>query len=60
MRVDAPAFAAKNLAAAKSPRMVVKIEYSAVSLYLSSHADITGIPATHIAACQMVVFWPWP
>ena len=51
MRVDAPAFAAKNLAAAKSPRMVVKIEYSAVSLYLSSHADITGIPATHIAGC---------
>ena len=51
MRLDAPAFAAKNLAAAKSPRMVVKIEYTSVSLYLSSHSDITGIPATHIAGC---------
>ena len=51
MRVDAPTFAAKNRAATKSPRMVVEIEYTSVSLYLSSHADITGIPATHIAGC---------
>lgn len=48
MRVDDAAFAAKNRAAAKSPRFCVKIEFAAVSLYVSSHADIAGIPATHI------------
>lgn len=51
MRVDAPTFVVKNTAASKSPRMVVKIEYTSVSLYLSSHADIPNIPATHIAGC---------
>ena len=53
MRTDASAFATKNLASAKSPRFVVKIEYSASSLYLSSHNDISGIPATHIVGCLM-------
>lgn len=48
MRTDPETFAAANLAASKSPRTVVKIEYPSVSLYLSSHDDITGIPATHI------------
>jgi hypothetical protein len=51
VRVDPDAFVAKDRAAAKSPRFVVKIEFPSVSLYLSSHSDITGIPATHIAAC---------
>jgi hypothetical protein len=49
VRVDPAAFAAKNLVSAKEPRFVVKIEYAAVSLYISSHSDISGVPATHIA-----------
>jgi hypothetical protein len=48
MRTDSAAFAAENTAAAKSPRLIVKIEYPSVDIYLSSHDDITGIPATYI------------
>lgn len=46
MRVDSAAFKALNGALAKEPRFVIKIEFSASSLYLTSHADITGVPAT--------------
>lgn len=49
MRVDPSTFDAKNVAAAKSPRFVVKIEFAGTDVYLSSHDDITGIPSTHIA-----------
>ncbi len=45
MRVDADSFAALNLAPAKSPRFVVRIEFPTSYLYLSSHDDIGGIPA---------------
>lgn len=51
MRTDPEAFAERNLSASKSPRTVVKIEYPSVSLYLSSHSDITDIPETHIPGC---------
>ena len=48
MRTDASAFAVKDQAAAKAPRFVVQIEFASISLYISSHADVTDIPATHI------------
>ena len=51
MRVDSAAFALANQSDAKSLRTVVKIEFSAASLYLTSHAGISGIPATEIAGC---------
>jgi hypothetical protein len=51
VRADPTAFALQNQAAAKSPRFVVKIEFSGSSLYLSSHDDITGVPTTHLEAC---------
>lgn len=51
MRSDPAAFSAKDRASAKSPRFVVKIEFSAISLYVSSHSDISGVPETHIAGC---------
>jgi len=43
VRSDPQAFAARNLRSAKEPRFVVRIEFSAYHLYLSSHADIAGI-----------------
>ena len=46
MRSDSAAFTALNGAPAKEPRFVIKIEFSSSSLYLTSHADITGVPAT--------------
>lgn len=46
MRLDSPAFEALNGALSKEPRFVIKIEFAASSLYLTSHADITGVPAT--------------
>ena len=51
MRQDAAVFAVRNAAAHKAPRFVVKIEFPAYSLYLSSHGDITGIPSVHLAGC---------
>ena len=46
MRADSAAFQDLNAAPSKQPRFVIKIEFSASSLYLTSHADITGVPAT--------------
>lgn len=46
MRSDSVSFKALNEAPSKEPRFVIKIEFSASSLYLTSHADITGVPAT--------------
>ncbi len=51
MRQDTGTFATANLSDAKGLRAVVKIEYSAASLYLTSHAGISGIPTTEIAGC---------
>lgn len=51
MRQDSAAFASANLSDAKGLRAVVKIEFSAASLYLSSHAGISGVPSTEIAGC---------
>lgn len=48
MRSDPSAFAAKNLAAAKRPRFVVKIGFAS-PIYISSHTDISGVPSTHLA-----------
>jgi hypothetical protein len=50
VRTDPQPFAARNLAAHKAPRFVVCVEFPS-PLYLSSHADITGVPATHLAGC---------
>ena len=44
MRTDPAVFAVRNTSAQKSPRFVIKIEYSRYSLHLSSHNDIDGIP----------------
>lgn len=46
MRSDSADFKALNEAPSKQPRFVIKIEFAASSLYLTSHADITGVPAT--------------
>jgi hypothetical protein len=45
VRIDPESFAALNLAVAKSPRFVVQVELPTGDLFLSSHSDITGIPA---------------
>ncbi|MEY4402180.1 MAG: hypothetical protein RIR91_215 [Verrucomicrobiota bacterium] len=46
MRADSVDFRVLNEAHSKQPRFVIKIEFAASSLYLTSHADITGVPAT--------------
>ncbi len=51
MRSDSAAFAALNVAPSKAPRFVVRIQFAASSLYLSSHAGISGVPSTHLEAC---------
>jgi hypothetical protein len=43
VRADAAPFAIYNTAPAKSPRFVIRVEFDARKLYLSSHDDITGI-----------------
>lgn len=46
MRVDPPLFDALNRADSKEPRFVVKIDYPVDSLYVTSHAGISGVPGT--------------
>lgn len=48
MRSDPLVFSAENESAAKRPRYVISIEYDVESIYLSSHAGISGIPGVHI------------
>jgi hypothetical protein len=48
MRTDPIVFAAENESPAKRPRYVISIEYDVESIYLSSHAGISGIPGVHI------------
>jgi hypothetical protein len=43
VRADAAPFATYNAAPAKSPRFVIRVEFDARKLYLSSHDDITGV-----------------
>jgi hypothetical protein len=51
MRTDPAVFAVRNTSAQKSPRFVIKIEYSSYSLHLSSHNDIDGVPSPHLEGC---------
>lgn len=48
MRIDPPAFHAKNTAPFKEPRFVVAIIYDVDSIYITSHDDIEGVPGTVI------------
>lgn len=51
MRADPAVFAVKNSAAHKAPRFVIRIDFTTHSLYLSSHADVDGIPSVHLPGC---------
>jgi hypothetical protein len=51
VRTDPAVFTVQNTAAFKSPRFVIRIEFTAYSLYLSSHDDIEDIPSLHLPAC---------
>lgn len=44
MRTDPVAFASENEAQSKRPRFVIQIEYDVESIYMTSHAGISGIP----------------
>jgi hypothetical protein len=48
MRSDSLAFAALNAGNSKEPRYVVRITYPVDSLYITSHAGISGVPGTVI------------
>lgn len=48
MRSDPLYFSVENESAAKRPRFVIAIEYDVESIYLSSHAGISGVPGIHI------------
>lgn len=49
MRTDPAVFALQNEAQSKRPRFVIGIEYDVESIYLTSHADISGIPGVLVA-----------
>lgn len=46
MRIDDPTFAAQNQAAAKRPRLVVRIVFDIATIYVTSHADMVNVPGT--------------
>jgi hypothetical protein len=48
VRSDPLVFAAENESPAKRPLFVISIEYDVESIYLTSHAGISGIPGVHI------------
>lgn len=48
MRSDPLVFSYENESASKRPRFVIAIEYDVESIYLTSHAGISGIPGVHI------------
>lgn len=44
MRTDPVVFAQQNEAETKRPRFVIEIEYDVESIFMTSHADISGVP----------------
>lgn len=46
MRQDSAAFAARRQSTSKEYRFVIGIIYETASIYLTSHADISGVPGT--------------
>lgn len=48
MRSDPLVFSTENESQAKRPRFVIAIEYDVESIYLTSHAGISGIPGVHL------------
>lgn len=46
MRQDSPAFAEKNVARAKEPRLVTRIVFDVATIYVTSDADMVNVPGT--------------
>lgn len=44
MRTDPVAFSSQNESASKKPRFVIEIEFDVESIYMTSHAGISGVP----------------